>query len=339
MHLGGLLTYLIFFLSLAGIYAVLTLGLNVQWGFTGETNIGVAAFFAVGAYTTAILTTPPHGSYLGGFNLPFAAAVVGTVIICGILAFLVGLLTLKLRGDYLAIATIGIAETFRLFLTNADKVTDGVRGIAGIPRPLSHVSPGTSGLFFLLLVVGFVAAIYFALNRLYRSPWVRVLRAIRANEDAVLASGKNVLRYRIESFVVGSIIMSLAGVLYATFTRFVSPEAFDPIYGTFLVWVMLIAGGSGNNLGAILGALVIWVLWSGTDFLTSMLPAGWDTRGSALRVFLIGLLLEVILILRPQGIIPERPPRLAGGARSAGGTGPSGRAQPTDPPPTEKPTP
>ena len=310
MHLGGLLNYLIFFLSFAGIYAVLALGLNVQWGFTGETNIGVAGFFAIGAYTTAILTTPPTSGFLGGFNLPFIAAVVGAIVVCAVLAFLVGLLTLNLRGDYLAIATIGIAETFRLFLTNADKVTDGVRGIAGIPRPLSNISPGTGGLFFLLLVIVFVAAIYFALNRLYRSPWVRILRAIRANEDAVMAAGKNVLRYRIESFVVGSIIMSLAGVLYAAFTRFVSPEAFDPIYGTFLVWVMLIAGGSGNNLGATFGALIIWAVWSGTDYLTSLLPAGWDTRGSAIRVFLIGLILEVILILRPQGLFPEKPPRL-----------------------------
>lgn len=310
MHLGGLLNYLIFFFSFAGIYAILALGLNVQWGYTGETNIGIAGFFAVGAYTTAIFTTPPNEGYLGGFNMPFIVAVVAAIVVCAILAFLVGLLTLNLRGDYLAIATIGIAETFRLFLTNADNVTDGVRGIAGIPRPLSHITPGSSGLFFLILVLVFLAAIYFALNRLYRSPWVRVLRAIRANEDAVMAAGKNVLRYRIESFVVGSIIMSLAGVLYAAFTRFVSPEAFDPIYGTFLVWVMLISGGSGNNLGATLGALIIWAVWSGTDFLTSMLPAGWDTRGSAIRVFLIGLILEVILILRPQGIIPERPPRL-----------------------------
>ncbi len=330
MHLGGLLNYIIFFLSFAGIYAILALGLNVQWGFTGETNIGVAGFFAIGAYTTAILTTPANSGYLGGFDLPFIAAVVGAIVVCAVLAFLVGLVTLNLRGDYLAIATIGIAETFRLFLTNADKVTDGVRGIAGIPRPLSNISPGTGGLFFLLLVVVFVAAIYFALNRLYRSPWVRILRAIRANEDAVMAAGKNVLRYRIESFVVGAIIMSLAGVLYAAFTRFVSPEAFDPIYGTFLVWVMLIAGGSGNNLGATLGALIIWAVWSGTDYFTSMLPAGWDTRGSAIRVFLIGLILEVILILRPQGLFPEKPPRLVESAGANKGTSPPPASEETE---------
>jgi branched-chain amino acid transport system permease protein len=309
MHLSGLLNYFIFFFSMAGIYAVLALGLNVQWGYTGETNIGVAGFFAVGAYATAILTTPPGSDHLGGFGLPFAVAIVGAIVACAIVAFLIGLLTLKLRGDYLAIASIGIAETLRLYLTNAGKVTGGVRGIAGIPRPLAHVVPGGSGLMFLILVVVVVAVIWLAFSRLYRSPWVRVLRAVRANEDAVLASGKNVLRFRIEAFVVGSIAMGIAGALYATFTRFVSPEAFDPIYGTFLVWVMLIAGGSGNNLGAVSGAVIIWAVWSATDYFTSLLPAQWDTRAGAMRIFLIGLLLEVILILRPQGIFPEKPPK------------------------------
>lgn len=319
MHLPGLVNYFIFFFSFAGIYAVLALGLNVQWGFTGETNIGVAGFFAIGAYTTAILTSPRDPGHLGGFGLPFIAAVIGAVIVCGILALLIGLITLNLRGDYLAIATIGIAQTIVLFITNANKVTDGVRGIPGIPQPLSHVSPSTGGLMFLLLVLFFVVVIYLALNRLYRSPWVRILRAIRANEDAVMAAGKNVLRYRIESFVVGSIIMSLGGVLYATFTRFVSPEAFDPIYGTFLVWVMLIAGGSGNNTGAVVGTVIIWAVWTGTDTLTSLLPTAWDTRASALRVFLIGLILEIILILRPQGIVGERPPKLVDTRKTGGG--------------------
>jgi len=309
MHLTGLVSYLIFFFSMAGIYAVLALGLNVQWGYTGETNIGVAGFFAIGAYATAILTTPHSSEYLGGFNMPFIVAVLGAIVACAVIALVIGLITLNLRGDYLAIATIGIAETLRLYLTNATSVTGGVRGIAGIPQPLSKLIPGGASLTFLLLVVVTVVIVYLASQRLYRSPWVRVLRAIRSNEDAVLASGKNVLRFRIESFVVGSVVMGVAGVLYATFTRFVSPEAFDPIYGTFLVWVMLIAGGSGNNFGAVGGAVIIWAVWSATDYVTSLLPTAWDTRAAAMRIFLIGLLLEVILILRPQGIFPERPPK------------------------------
>ena len=136
-----------------------------------------------------------------------------------------------------------------------------------------------------------------------------MLRAIRANEEAVQAAGKNVLRFRVEAFVFGSAVMGLGGALYAHFTTFISPSAFDPMFGTFLVWVMLIAGGSGNNRGALIGSVIIWAVWSGTEMITSQLPDLWVTRASALRIFLIGALLEIILITRPQGLFPEKPPK------------------------------
>ena len=312
MELSGLAGYAIFFFTVAGIYAVLALGLNVQWGYTGQINIGVAAFFAVGAYTSAILTTAPSPGHVGGFDLPFVAGLIGAMICAGILAFFVGLVTLKLRGDYLAIASIGIAEIVRLFLKNEEWLTNGVRGIPAIPKPLSGLVVGGDPLLFLCVILFFVVLTYLVLERLFCSPWVRVLRAIRANEDAVLAAGKHVLWFRVEAFVFGSMIMGLGGALYAHFTMFISPEAFDPMFGTFLVWVMLIAGGSGNNKGALLGAVIIWGVWSGTEIFTSQLPDALVTRASALRIFLIGLLLEVILILRPQGLLPERPPKPSG---------------------------
>jgi branched-chain amino acid transport system permease protein len=309
MELAGLLSYFIFFLTMAGIYAVLSLGLNVQWGYTGQINIGVAAFFALGAYTTAIVTTAPSPDHLGGFNLPFVAGIIAAMIVAGIVAFFVGLITLKLRGDYLAIASIGIAEIVRLFLKNEQWLTNGVRGIPSIPKPLSGLVEGGNALLFLLVIALFVYLVYFGQQRLFHSPWVRVLRAIRANEEAVHAAGKNVLRFRVEAFVFGSVVMGLGGALYAHFTTFISPGAFDPMFGTFLVWVMLIAGGSGNNRGALLGALIIWGVWSGTEVFTSQLPETWVTRASAIRIFLIGALLEIILITRPQGLLPEKPPR------------------------------
>jgi branched-chain amino acid transport system permease protein len=317
MELTGLLSYGIFFLTVVGIYAILALGLNVQWGFTGQINIGVAAFFAVGAYTSAILTTPPSPNHLGGFELPFLAGVGGAMVASGILAFFVGLITLKLRTDYLAIASIGIAEIVRLFLKNEGWLTNGVRGIPSIPKPLSGLVEGADALVYLVIVLLFAAAVYWALQRLFRSPWVRVLRAIRANEAAVYAAGKNVLRFRVEAFVVGSVIMGIGGALYAHFTNFISPSAFDPMFGTFLVWVMLIAGGSGNNRGALLGAVVIWAVWSLTETFTGNLPEDWVTRASAIRIFLIGLLLEVILISRPEGLVPEKPPKQPSLARDA----------------------
>ena len=312
MELAGLFTYFVFFLTVAGIYAVLSLGLNVQWGFTGQINIGVAAFFALGAYSSAIITTAASPHHLGGFGLPFLIGIVAAMVTSGVLAFFVGLITLKLRGDYLAIASIGIAEIIRLFLKNEGWLTNGVRGIPSIPKPLAGLTEQWDALLFLLVILAFVLLTYLALERLYRSPWVRVLRAIRVNEDAVQAAGKNVLRFRLEAFVLGSMVMGIGGGLYAHFTTFISPSAFDPMFGTFLVWVMLIAGGSGNNKGALLGAVIIWGVWSGTEIFTSRLPELWVTRASAIRIFLVGALLECILIFRPQGLLPEKPPETPG---------------------------
>jgi len=318
MEITGLASYAIFFLTLAGIYAVMALGLNIQWGYTGIFNLGVGAFFSVGAYASAILTTAPSPAYVGGFAMPMLAGALGAMLFAGLLAFLIGLITLNLRTDYLAIATIGIAEIVRLVLKNEAWLTNGVRGIAGIPRPLADIVPGASELLYLILVIVVVILAYVAIERAYFAPWGRVLRAIRENEPATLAAGKNVLSFRLQAFVLGAMVMGLAGALYAHFVSFVSPEAFLPEFSTFLVWVMLIAGGSGNNRGAILGAFAIWVVWSGTEFLTGqLLPDDWVTRAGALRVLLIGVLLQVILLTRPQGILPERPPRPAPAGEAA----------------------
>ncbi len=305
-----MLNYLIFFMTLVGIYGILALGLNLQWGYTGMLNIGVGAFFAVGAYASAIATTPASPDYIGGLEMPFLVGILCAMALSGSLAFLIGLVTLNLRSDYLAIATIGIAEIVRLVLKNEGWLTNGVRGIAAIPKPLSMFdSPRLDALFYLALVLLAVGLVYWTSERIYRSPWGRVLRAIREDEPATAAAGKSILNFRLQAFVLGSMAMGLAGSLYAHFVTFISPEAFQPEFATFLVWAMLIAGGSGNNRGALLGAFTIWGIWSGTEFITGALPDEWTTRAGALRVLLIGVLLEVILLLRPQGILPERPPR------------------------------
>jgi branched-chain amino acid transport system permease protein len=309
MEIAGVASYIVFFLTLAGIYAVMALGLNMQWGYTGILNIGVGAFFAVGAYASAILTTASSGDHLGGFGLPFLAGALGAMLVAGVVAFLIGLITLNLRTDYLAIATIGIAEIVRLVLKQEDWLTNGVRGISGIPKPLQGTIEGADQVLYLLIVVAGVAFIYLLNEASYRSPWGRVLRAIREDEPATLAAGKSVLSFRLQAFVLGSMAMGLGGSLYAHFVQFVSPEAFRPEFATFMVWVMLLAGGSGNNRGAILGALAIWAVWSGTEFFTTQLPDDWVSRAGALRVLLVGVLLEVVILMRPEGLLPEKPPR------------------------------
>jgi len=304
-----MLEYLVFSLTLVGIYAILTLGLNVQWGLTGLFNIGVAAFFMVGAYTSAILTADPHPNYLGGFELPIAVGFLAAIATSGVLALLVGLVTLNLRADYLAIASIGIAEIVRLVLKTEIWLTGGPRGLE-----TPSVFPGLRGfdanLAFLALVLVLVLVVYLVLEAARKAPWGRVLRGIRENEAATLAAGKNAVAFRLQAFVLGSCVMGLGGGVYAHFFGFISPEAFRPMLATFLVWVMLIAGGSGNNKGAVLGAAIIWALWSGTEFVTGMLPPELTTRAGALRILLIGLLLEIILVTRPEGILSEAGERL-----------------------------
>ncbi|MEM9156657.1 MAG: branched-chain amino acid ABC transporter permease [Cyanobacteria bacterium P01_F01_bin.33] len=317
MELPGIANYFIFSLTLVGIYSILCLGLNIQWGFAGMLNIGVGAFFALGAYTSALVTTPAATNHIGGLDMPFVVGVLAAMALSGTLAFVMGAITVNLRLDYLAIATIGIAEIVRLTLKNEQWLTNGVRGIANIPRPMRRWVVGGDGLLYLGLVAIAVVIVYLASERAYRSPWGRVLRAIREDEPATLAAGKSVLTFRLQAFVLGAMAMGLAGALYAHFVTFISPEAFRNDFATFLVWIMLIVGGSGNTRGAILGACCIWFLWSGTEFLTGSVPDDWQTRAGALRILAIGVLLQVILLLRPEGILPEKPPSIPGRARQS----------------------
>ena len=313
IELVGFSNILVYFVTFAGIFGLLTLGLNLQWGSTGLFNIGIAGFFAAGAYASAILTTDASEAYLGGAGLPFIVGMAGAMFVSGVVALIIGLITLRLRADYLAISTIGIAEILRLVLKNEGWLTNGVRGIAGIDKPWADLlGAGWAQLVFLAIVLTALGLVYVAFERAHRSPWGRVLRAIRENEATAQASGKNVVRFRLEAFVLGSMIMGLAGGLYAHFFGFISPEAFEPELATFLIWVMLIAGGSGNNRGAILGAFAVWLIWSGTELLTNRLPADMATQAGALRLLLIGVLLQVILLTRPEGLLggrKRRPPR------------------------------
>ena len=313
MEFSGLLAYLVSFAIMAGIYAVFCLGLNIQWGYTGLFNIGIAGFFCVGAYASALITTPePTGLYakyvhqLVGLDLPFIMGLLGAALICGIIAFLIGIPTLKLREDYLAIATIGIAETFRLIFNNERALANGPRGLMGLPQPLQGlVDPRHYNYIYLAIVIIIMVVIYLAIERGIRSPWGRVLRAIREDEISAAMSGKDIFNFKMQSLVFGSMVMGIGGALYAHYTKAISPDVFTPLYGTFIIWVMLMAGGSGNNKGAILGAYAIWGMWIGTKFLTDLLPVTLKARAPYFRFLLIGILLEIILIYRPQGFLGE----------------------------------
>ncbi len=176
----------------------------------------------------------------------------------------------------------------------------------GLPQPLQGlVDPRYYNYIYLPIVLAIMVVIYLSIERVIRSPWGRVLRAIREDETASAMSGKDIFRFKMQSLIFGSMIMGVGGALYAHYTKAISPDVFTPLYGTFIIWVMLMAGGSGNNKGAILGAFVVWGIWIGSKFLTDLLPYTLKARAPYIRFLIIGILLEIILIYRPQGLMGE----------------------------------
>jgi branched-chain amino acid transport system permease protein len=302
-----LLAYGAFFLTMALTYAIICLGLNVQWGQTGLFNVGVAGFVAIGGYVSALLTTPEAADRVGGFGLPIFVGWAGGALAAGLATFFVGAITIRLRSDYLAIATFGVAVAIHLCVLNLEGLTGGPFGIGFIPRPFASTAgdPSVFGALNLVVMVLVVGLLYLFLERLVRSPWGRVLRAIREDEPAALALGKNAVRYRLEAFAIGGAIMGLAGAAQAHFIGFIAPDNYMPTL-TFQVWAMLIVGGSGNNRGAILGAIVVWGLWAvSAGLVSAVFPPEQQARAAALQIVLIGASLCAILLLRPRGILGE----------------------------------
>ncbi len=303
-----LISYAAFFLTMALTYAVMCLGLNIQWGQTGLFNVGIAAFVAIGAYASAILTTPDAPDRLGGFDLPIAIGWLGGALAAGLAAWFVGALTIRLRADYLAIATFGVAVSVQLCVLNIQPLTGGAFGIGFIPRPFNSLAgdPLAFGLANLALMAGLVLGLYLALQHLAKSPWGRVLRAIREDEVAAQALGKRPVRFRLQAFTIGGAIMGLAGAAQGHFIGFIAPDNYLPIL-TFQVWAMLIVGGSGNNRGAIIGAILVWGIWAlSAAAVSACVPPEQQARAAALQIVMIGVGLCLILLLRPRGLIGER---------------------------------
>ncbi|WP_185975107.1 branched-chain amino acid ABC transporter permease [Mesorhizobium sp. WSM4310] len=307
-----------FFLTTALIFSLVTLGLNLQWGLTGLFNVGLAGFVAIGAYTSALLTTPDDAARLGGFGLPILVGWLGAMVVGGIAAALTGMATLRLRSDYLAITTFGVAVVVQLVALNAQKLTGGPFGIGFIPRPFGGLAetPLLFNLSNLAVVCAVTLIAYLALEHLSRSPWGRVLKALREDERAAISLGKSARFYRVQAFAVGGAIMALAGALQAHFTGFIAPDNYLPIL-TFQVWVMLIVGGSGSNLGAVIGSILVWGIWAGSGTLTSALFAPeQQARAASLQIVAIGVMLCVILLIRPNGLFGDRPRRPRFGKRA-----------------------
>jgi branched-chain amino acid transport system permease protein len=282
--------------TVAGIYALLTLGLNLQYGFTGLLNFGHVAFFAIGAYVSALLT-------LGGS--PIALGLAAGTGLAFVLAWPLGLLCLRLRADYLAIVTLSFSEIVRLVIVSEDWATQGTRGLAGIPRPFSSLGSGKAELAYLALVLATVAIAALLTWRLAHCPFGRLIQAVRDDEDAVRAVGKDPAQLKVKVLMLGSGLAGLAGGLYAHYVTFISPEQFLPIV-TFYVWIAMIMGGSGTILGPLLGAGLLLLFLEGSRFLRDFAPIVSEVQMASVRLAVVGLALVLFMLFRPQGLVAAR---------------------------------
>ncbi len=290
-----MIAFLTYFAIMTGIFAILTLSLNFQVGITGLSNFGQAAFYAIGAYTSALF-------YMAGF--PFVVGILAGMIVAAIFALIIALPSAELRDDYWAIVSIAAAESLRLFINNEKWLAEGPFGLRGIPRPLSNVFADYYDVFYLVLVLICVIITYLVWERLTSSPFGRVLRGIREADTLMSAMGKHVFRFKLIAMVVGGIFAALAGSLYAHYITFISPKNFEPAL-TFLIWTMMIVGGRGNAKGSIVGALIITLLNTSTRFVKDFLYLPTDLV-AAMRQLVIGLLTIFFVVVRPQGMLPEQ---------------------------------
>ena len=401
-------------LNMGLISAIMSLGVNLQWGFAGLFNVGIMGFVALGGLATVLVSAPPvyeawsvggtriisallfgvlalivagiwikkilnkrfkiwgtivialasffiyrtifdvgvvaveavnpaSTGYLGGLGLPVLIAwPIGGLLAAGA-AWIIGKTALGLRSDYLAIATLGIAEIIIAIIKNEDWLARGVKNVIGLPRPAPYeidlqqnekfvstansigIDPVTAStlyvkliyacLFSIVLIVVFILA-----QRALHSPWGRMMRAIRDNEVAAEAMGKNVTGRHLQIFILGSAVCGIAGAMMTTLDSQLTPGTYQPLRYTFLIWVMVIVGGSGNNLGAVLGGFIIWFLWVQVEpigqFLMIILTSGLADDSTLkthlmdsvahMRLLKMGLLLLLVLRFSPRGLVPEK---------------------------------
>jgi branched-chain amino acid transport system permease protein len=320
-------TFVVGVVVVAGIYALVALGLQLNVGYTGISNFGAAGFMAIGAYTMGILVVKAGIS----FWLAFPLAIVATILF----GLLIGLPSLRLRADYFAIATLAMAEVVRLFAQNARSLTGGNQGlfcdlngsngcfndawnnVAGSINDFlgtlgwSGTSAGSGAAswdgpnsLFPLLIVVWVAVVLVAMGLIYitRSPWGRVLRAVREDEDAARALGKNALSYKLQSLAIAGAIGAVAGMFYALELTTIHPLDFQPLF-TFFAFGVLILGGLTSYWGVPVGAIILMAIIEGTRYVDIGLS---EPRVAAMRFALIGLILILLMAFRPQGLFGKR---------------------------------
>jgi ABC-type branched-subunit amino acid transport system permease subunit len=300
------LTFWQFVAVTAGVYSIFALGLQLQFGFGGLLNFGHIGFMAIGSYTMAILIV--HAS------MPMWISALVAIATAMLFGLIVGLPALRLRADYLAITTIAFSEIIRIFILNSVELTGGPIGLLGFTTEYTDFSTSLqdkvawfdSDRVLLVLVWPTVLLLYLLLRRLTRSPWGRVLRAIREDEDAANALGKNALAYKLQALAIGSGIAAIAGIFFSYQYLYLTPTAFEPLF-TFFAWVIVLLGGTARLGGVPVGAAIFAVIFAGTRFLgfwpLSLLD---DGDRASLRLIVVGLILIGLMAFRPQGIFGKK---------------------------------
>ena len=307
-------------MTFAGIYGLAAIGINVHFGWTGLLNFGHAAFMGIGAYTTVLLI--PHSLGREGVvissGLPLPLAILIGILAAALLGLFLGLPTLRLRGDYLAIVTIAAAEIFRLLVRDLESVTGGVYGIINFSSSLQQYRLGfidnfassndlnPSQVFVAFLSWISIVLVLLLLRRLTNSPWGRALRAVREDEDAVRALGKNAVWLKLQSFMLGAGIAGLSGVLLAFNYGTIQVSTFVPIL-TFYVWAIMILGGVGSLTGPIFGSIIFWVIIGETNGIAQLIFENANGQQIAgVRFVLVGLLIMILMIFRPSGLMGKK---------------------------------
>jgi branched-chain amino acid transport system permease protein len=384
-------------------FALVALGLNIQWGYGGLFNFAIMGFLMVGGASTVFLSYPVNmafwdsegpmmlgraliaflvglalvllarrvdrigitGKWRGAITAlawfvayviyrsqidPAAAYIESTAgfvgglglhpilgwlfggLVSAVIAFYIGKISLGLRTDYLAIATIGISEILRALIKNMDWLTRGTMTVSPMPWPTplpQQLQAGgmsipdsfiTARVMFLGVALVFLVIAFILVQRAYGGPWGRMMRAIRDNHISAGSMGKDFKGRQLELFIFGSILMGIGGAILASFTQIFDPSGYQPINHTFMIWVMVIVGGAGNNWGVVLGAFLIYIVWIISDPLAQMIflnlsviteQLGWgaipeiDSRALQMRVFVLGVVITIALRYAPKGLIPE----------------------------------
>lgn len=304
------MTYLASLLPLAAIYAILCLGLNLQFGYTGILNFTYITFVAVGALVGGVLTMgpPAQGSlmtYILGAHVPFPLNLVGGGLAAAMLGFLISATALRrLRSDYLAIVTVAAGQVVYTIVGNETALFNGWNGIFGISQPVPpNMSATGQQLYFGAICLIVLGIVLFAMERIRRAPMGRILRSIREDEGVTEAFGRNTFNLKLLVFLVGSFIAGVGGALLGQYATAYNPSAMLPSE-TFILWAAVLIGGVGNNWGVMLGALIVPVGFAeATRFLPQL---GNPTLIESLRGVAIGLLIVLVLRFLPRGILPER---------------------------------